>query len=314
MSGVIDAAVAVLERPSGEVLLAQRPAGKAWAGWWEFPGGKIEVGETVAQALTRELQEELGIEIVQAYSWLTRVHQYPEKTVRLHFFKVREWRGEPQSLEQQEWCWQNPHHLSVEPLLPANQAIIQALRLPAVMGISNLHELGEAVFLQRLQHAIQQGLTLLQIREPQLDKTALLNLIQRVQQVSHRAVQVVLNGDVEIALQAACGVHLNSQRLMQINERPNLAKNQLCGASCHNQIELQKAYQLELDYALLSPVQATLSHPKAQPLGWSKFSQLMQNTPIPVYALGGMQASDLPQAWHAGAHGIAMQRGVFGEK
>ena len=82
MTAIIHAAVAVLERPSGEVLLAQRPAGKAWSGWWEFPGGKIESGETAAQALARELQEELGMQVVQASPWLTRTHQYPEKTVR----------------------------------------------------------------------------------------------------------------------------------------------------------------------------------------------------------------------------------------
>ena len=127
MTAIIHAAVAVLERPSGEVLLAQRPAGKAWSGWWEFPGGKIESGETAAQALARELQEELGMQVVQASPWLTRTHQYPEKTVRLHFFKVREWLGEPQSLEQQAWSWQNPNQLTVDPLLPANQPIMQAL-------------------------------------------------------------------------------------------------------------------------------------------------------------------------------------------
>ncbi|MFM6979285.1 MAG: Nudix family hydrolase [Methylophilaceae bacterium] len=314
MTAIIHAAVAVLQRPSGEVLLAQRPAGKAWSGWWEFPGGKIESGETAAQALVRELQEELGMQVVQASPWLTRTHQYPEKTVRLHFFKVREWLGDPQSLEQQAWSWQNPNQLTVDPLLPANQPIMQALRLPSVMAISNVAELGESLFLQRLQTASSEGLRLLQLREPQLNKAQLLQLFRQVEAIKPNNARIVLNADAELAIQAGCGLHLNSQRLMQLQQRPIIAADQLCSASCHNADELQKAWDLQLDYALLSPVQATLSHPQAQPLGWSKFSQLIQDTPIPIYALGGMRKQDLHVAWQAGAHGIAMQRGLFGEK
>jgi mutator protein MutT len=81
----------VLERPDGAFLLAQRPAGKVYAGWWEFPGGKIEPGEPRAQALARELHEELGIDIGEPYPWITRVSRYAHGTVRLQFFRVHEW-------------------------------------------------------------------------------------------------------------------------------------------------------------------------------------------------------------------------------
>lgn len=320
MAQIIDAAVAVLQRPDGLVLLAQRPADKAWAGWWEFPGGKIEAGETAEQALCRELKEELGVQALQYYRWLTRVHDYPEKTVRLHFFKVMQWQGEPQSLENQLWAWQQPAQLSVSPLLPANAAIIQALQLPAYYAISNIAEMGQAAFLKALEKALQQGLQLLQVREKQLNLSQLSALLKQLQALCQGyPVKLVVNSGLAIApsqllplaSDMGCGVHLTSQHLMQAEYLPDAPRSQLCGASCHNAEQLAQAYRLGLDYALLSPVKATLSHTDASPLGWQQFSQLIQHTPIPIYALGGLQAQDISAAWQAGAHGIAMMRGAW---
>ena len=110
MTNVIYAAVAVLQRSDGFVLLAERPKGKPWAGWWEFPGGKIESGESPEQALQREIQEELGIEITAINPWIVRTFSYPEKTVKLHFFIVTQWQGEPQPVEGQALSWQHRRH------------------------------------------------------------------------------------------------------------------------------------------------------------------------------------------------------------
>src|SRR5207253_9676517 len=98
---VIEVAAAVIQRPDGRFLLAQRPPGKVYAGYWEFPGGKLEPGEPPAQALARELHEELGIGVACAYPWITRVFTYPHATVRLNFFRVTSWAGEPQPREDQ---------------------------------------------------------------------------------------------------------------------------------------------------------------------------------------------------------------------
>lgn len=136
----VNAAVGILQQPSGEVLLAERPVGKPWPGYWEFPGGKIEVGETPEVALIRELQEELGVVCQQLRSWLTRTHDYPAhfnaageltspaKRVTLHFFIITQWQGEPAALEQQKLCWQLPAEITVSPMLPANAPIIEALQ------------------------------------------------------------------------------------------------------------------------------------------------------------------------------------------
>lgn len=121
----IDVAVGVLMRANGDVLLAQRPAGKPYAGYWEFPGGKVEPGESILSALQREFVEELGIRILSAEPWCGVAHVYPHADVRLHFFISREWEGEPQSLEGQAFAWQGC--LDVEPLLPATIPLIQSL-------------------------------------------------------------------------------------------------------------------------------------------------------------------------------------------
>ena len=132
----IEVAAAVIERPDGSFLLAQRPAGKVYEGWWEFPGGKVEVGEPVADALARELHEELGIEVVGAYPWITRTFRYPHGNVRLHFYRVTDWRGEPHSREDQALAWQRMPGLTVDPILPANGPILASLALPVTMGIT----------------------------------------------------------------------------------------------------------------------------------------------------------------------------------
>lgn len=123
VSRPIDVAVGILMKPNGDVLLGQRPAGKPYAGYWEFPGGKVDPGETILDALKREFMEELGIEVLAADEWCGVEHVYEHAHVRLHFFISRAWRGEPQSLEGQAFAWQG--EVGVEPLLPATIPLLQ---------------------------------------------------------------------------------------------------------------------------------------------------------------------------------------------
>lgn len=306
----VDAAVAVLVRADGQVLLGQRPEGKPWAGWWEFPGGKIEEGESALHALQRELDEELGTQATEVYPWLMRSFDYPEKTVRLHFFMVRSWTEAPHGREGQQLSWQNPAALSVGPMLPANEPILAALMLPHVYAITNLAETCEERFLAQLEAALKQGLELIQIREKQLARDALYRFAEKVVKLAQPyGARVLLNGNVGLARElGAHGVHLTSTQLMALHAKP---ENLLCAASCHNKAELEQAQKLNLDFVVLGPVQATQSHPGAETMGWEKFAELAQNASLPVYALGGLQSQDLKRAWQAGAHGIAMQRGMW---
>jgi len=121
----VDVAVGILMRPNGDVLLGQRPTGKPYAGYWEFPGGKVEAGESILDALKREFVEELGVQLVSAEPWCGVEHVYPHAHVRLHFYVSRDWRGEPQSLEDQAFAWQG--EVNVEPLLPATIPLIEWL-------------------------------------------------------------------------------------------------------------------------------------------------------------------------------------------
>lgn len=301
----------MLRRADGMVLLAQRPAGKSYAGWWEFPGGKIEAGESPGVALQRELEEELGIRATVFNRWVTRVFSYPERTVKLHFFMVRDWQGEPYGKEGQQVSWQSPLAVDVTPLLTANVPVMTALGLPEIYAITNLAEMGEAAFFAALERALQQGLRLIQVREKQLEPAALLYFSERVVALARPyAARVVLNAEPALAEAAgADGVHLPAAALMALQQKP---EGLLCGASCHNADELEHAAGLGLDYALLGPVNPTLTHPGHAGIGWQAFSQLAMDKPMPIYALGGIKSGELATAWQHGAHGIAMLRDVWG--
>jgi 8-oxo-dGTP diphosphatase len=309
MNAVVEVVAAVLTRPNGEVLLASRPAGKVYAGYWEFPGGKVESGESLQHALARELKEELGIDGMHATRWITRLFTYPHATVRLSFFRVWDWHGDPHPHEGQRFAWDNPAAHSVEPLLPANFPILKALQLPPVYGISHAKALGRDVFLQRLDAALANGLRLIQVRDKDLPEAERLELALEIVRCAKRfGARVLVNGSLELAKAAgADGVHLDSGALMKCAARPDC---EWVGASCHNSTELAQAGDIA-DFAMLSPVLPTESHPGEPTLGWEAFSQLAAQSPIPVYALGGVTLADLDTARSHGAHGIAMLRGAW---
>lgn len=131
-------AVGILQRPDGQVLFAQRPPGKAYAGYWEFPGGKIELGESSHAALVRELKEELGVHVTRATAWLTQQHVYPHAFVELRFFRVTDWQGDVHPQEGQQVAWQIPGAYTVSPMLPAllaaDSKVLSGLLAPNAAG------------------------------------------------------------------------------------------------------------------------------------------------------------------------------------
>jgi 8-oxo-dGTP diphosphatase len=306
----VEVVAAVITRPDGSFLLGQRPAGKVYAGYWEFPGGKVEPGESAPAALSRELHEELGIVVERAYPWLTRDYDYAHAAVRLRFYRVVSWSGTLHGRENQRFEFQRTGAIGVEPMLPANGPILRALTLPAVYGISNCEEMGEPEFLRRLPRALEAGLALVQVREKHLPPHELVRLTAAVIAAARpRGARVLLNGDPAAAQRAgADGVHLTAASLMALDARPSLG---LVGASCPDQRELDRAARLPADFVVLGPVQPTPTHPGAATLGWKRFAELTRDYPLPVYALGGLRRTDLETAWAAGAHGISMMRGAW---
>lgn len=294
-----------------EFLLARRPPGKVYAGWWEFPGGKVEAGETFHDALLRELDEELGIRITAATPWLTREFVYPHATVRIRFFRVTAWDGEIHAHAHDAWAWQRcGGEADVSPILPANGPILKGLALPTCCALSNAEENGIEAELQRLRGAVAAGLRLLQIRDKRLPPAERERFARTVMAIARPAGTLVfVNDDAALAQRlGADGLHLSAATLARAATRPDFA---WVGASCHDAGELAQAAALGCDYALLGPVLPTPTHPDRPGLGWEAAERLIAASPLPVFALGGMsmERESIEEAWRRGAHGVALLRG-----
>ena len=307
---IVRVAAAVLLRPNGQVLLAQRPPGKPYEGYWEFPGGKLEPGESARDALDRELLEELGIVVRDASPWFAQEFVYPHAHVELNFFRVYAWEGELTGHDGQAFAWQMPGRYDVGPLLPANTRILAALELPPVYGISDAEDSDEAQFLARAERAFTRGLRLVQLRDKSWPLEQRMAFARRLVPLAHAHGALVLwNGTADEARAAGCdGVHWPAAVLREATERP---QGMLCAASCHDAGEIAHAGALALDFAVLGPVAHTPTHPEASPLGWDGFARVSSGARLPVYALGGLQEIDLRNAVRYGAHGVALRRGAW---
>ncbi|MCX7175950.1 MAG: Nudix family hydrolase [Proteobacteria bacterium] len=307
---IVEVAAAVIIRDDGAFLLGRRPPGGVYAGFWEFPGGKVEAGETPAQALSRELQEELGINVESAYPWIVREFIYEHAHVRLHFFRVRRWSGELRDLQHDALAWQSVGNVSVTPLLPANAPVLAALALPDFYAITHAAKVGIDAQLTALARALDQGLRLVQLRESELPGLRKAAFIHAAVDLCHRSeARVLINGDVALANDChADGVHLTAAHMMQLESRPDIP---LVAASCHNAQELAQAAHLGLDFVVVGPIKETASHPGRPGLGWNTLAAMIAEYPLPVYALGGLARTDMQEAWRAGAHGIAAIRAAW---
>ena len=310
MNPIVRVAAAVILRQDGRVLLAQRPVGKPYAGYWEFPGGKLEPGESPHHALVRELREELGLTVRRASPWLVQEFVYPHAHVELNFFRVLDWDGEPHGHDGQAFAWQVAGAFEVAPLLPANTAVLAALTLPLVYGISCASDLGEAAFLARANVAFGRGLRLAQVREKDWPLARVRAFAVAMRDLARGyGARVLLNGHESLARELALdGVHWTSAQLATSARRPD---DMVVGASCHTAGDLARSARLGCDFAVLGPVRDTPTHPGARTLGWEGFAREIAGTRIPVYALGGLEGEDLPGAIDRGAHGIAMRRGAW---
>ena len=310
MRKIVHVAAAVITRPDGSFLLGQRASDTFYPGYWEFPGGKVEPGETPRDALIRELDEELGMQVDTAYPWITREHVYEHAHVSLHFFEVSAWRGEIHDRVHSALSWQRADAMDIGPMLPANGPILKVLRLPRVFGITHAGEIGIDAQLARLDAALASDLRLVQIREPALPEADRERFARAVVERCHAAgALAVVNGDAVLAHRTgADGLHLTASSLTGTATRPDF---EWVGASCHTRSDLEKAASLELDYALLGAVKPTLSHPERSALGWPAFSEMISRLPMPVFALGGLSADDLSTAKASGAHGVAGIRAIW---
>lgn len=312
----IRVATGVILNQQGEVLLAQRPEGKPWAGWWEFPGGKIEQGESIHQALARELNEELGISIQTSVPWVEFIYEYPNTTVELYFRKVYQWEGEIRGLEQQAFAWTTPNSANVlGEILPASIDPLRWLSIPDQYAISHFQSPEKAEdYWNRFESLLQQGVKLFQFREPRWpDGTGSASLKvwfeKMLMRCHQQGAKLLLNSTHPKAWVAlADGVQFRSQDAVQLEKR-TLAKDKLMGVSCHHLADILYAQHLGTDFMVLGHVNPTPSHPDSQPLGWETFADFAKEASRPVFAIGGLSPASLAIARTHGAHGIAFIRG-----
>ncbi|VXC48583.1 Mutator mutT protein (7,8-dihydro-8-oxoguanine-triphosphatase) / Thiamin-phosphate pyrophosphorylase-like protein [Pseudomonas sp. 9AZ] len=310
----IHVAAAVIRGVDGQILLAKRPEDKHQGGLWEFPGGKVEAGETVQSALVRELDEELGIRPSAARPLIQVRHDYPDKQVLLDVWEVSAFTGEPHGAEGQPLAWVSPRQLGDYEFPAANRPIVAAARLPERYLITP-EGLSGPELLRGIQAALKSGIRLLQLRAPAMFDAQYRDIAVDALGLCAGKAQLMLKGPLEwLGDFPAAGWHLTAQQLRELSAggRPFPAQRWLA-ASCHSAQELELATQMGVDFITLSPVQATQTHPDAQPLGWTQVAELLQGFNQPAYLLGGVTPADVEQAWQVGAQGVAGIRAFWPE-
>jgi len=308
MAVEIHVAVGVIYGDDGRILIARRASSAHQGGLWEFPGGKVDAGETVQQALTRELQEELAIQVTRCEPLITIRHDYGDKVVFLDVHRVLAFTGEPCGNEGQPIEWVVPADLPQYEFPKANRAIISALLLPDRMLIT-----GDAASLEELvsrtERALEHGVRWVQLRLPEQRAIVLVDAAQALREICKRygAVLSINSSPALFSKTDSDALHLNRHQLMSLSSRP-VDQSVWLGASCHNREEVLKAKDIGVDYVLISPVLPTLSHPEQPTLGWTAFQQLAQLSGVPAFALGGMDENHIAVAKEHGGQGIAAIR------
>jgi 8-oxo-dGTP diphosphatase len=311
-------AVGVIRNNRNQVLLSRRLSNVHQAGLWEFPGGKLEPEETVGEALSRELEEELAVTVNSAHPLIKIYHDYEAYSVLLDVWQVGSWDSDLlgnngcYGRQGQKIEWVDISELYKRDFPEANKPIIKAVQLPEFYLICPEPEGNLEDYIKTFAACISAGVRLFQLRfsdDSQYGRNQIL-VTELLEMCRSSDSRLLMNSSPEVTIKfVAHGVHLNSRRLMQLNERP-LDNNFLVAASCHNSRELEHACKIDVDFAVLSPVNRTISHQAAKPLGWDKFKSLVETLLIPIYALGGMQAEDMEKSWSGGAQGISVLSGV----
>ncbi|HEY0722336.1 MAG TPA: Nudix family hydrolase [Gammaproteobacteria bacterium] len=311
-------AAAVVVDEAGRILIARRPDHLHQGGLWEFPGGKVEAGESVPAALARELQEEVGIRVHSARPLIRIPYSYPDRHVLLDVWRVEKFAGEAHGVEGQPVRWVEADALRRYTFPAANTAIVTAARLPSAYLITPEPDLsaGFSPFLEALRAMLSRGIRLIQLRAKCLPKATLLTLAHEVMVLCREpGCALLVNCDPAWAceLPEGCGLHLNSAALYRVQGRPIAAERWLA-ASCHCVADVAQAQQIGCDFVVVSPIKPTATHPDSLPLGWDGLRAITEQTMVPVYALGGMTRADLELSWAHGAQGIAAIRGIWDER
>lgn len=299
--------------PTEQVLICWRDAALHQGNRYEFPGGKVETHETPQQALHRELLEEINIEVQQVVRAQQLHFTYPEKIVCLHIFKVSSFLGQPQGQQKQAVRWVDKTHLDQYRFPDANRPILRMVMLPDQYVISRPPEPDQTLsqwIHWHAEHVPQQAW--LYVRNAQLDAQAYQQAIVQLHQLRPDLNLMAMSAHVE-SLQAVFsmlrGIHFSQHDLMAGRWEMALPESLYRIAACHDELSIKQANQAAVDAGLdaivLSPLQASASHPEQAGMGWLAWQQLCALSTVPVYALGGVKPSDLHKVQQLGGFGVA---------
>ncbi|MEO8002992.1 MAG: NUDIX domain-containing protein, partial [Arenimonas sp.] len=206
----------MLRDTRGRVLLARRTEGRDLAGAWEFPGGKVEPGETAVKALQRELFEELGIRIGHAEPLISVPQRYSSKSIVLDVYTVESFTGKPKGLEKQALAWSPLEKLSSYPMPSADKPVVAALTQPGLLAITPEFFGDKVGFLSCIAQLLDSGVRCIQLRCKSLTAKKLKELAIDIRTLCHAHDAILLiNQDIELAKALGCPVHLKSRQLMQ---------------------------------------------------------------------------------------------------
>jgi 8-oxo-dGTP diphosphatase len=295
----------VLRDIRGRILLTRRTEDRDLAGAWEFPGGKVEPGESPAKALCRELFEELGIEIDAIEPLICVPQRYEHKSIVLEVYTVLSYTGKPKGREKQALAWSPLEKLGSYPMPPADKPVVAALIKPSVLAVTPEFYGDKNSYLSRVEQQLLSGVRFIQLRCKSLTPKKLKELAIDICTLCHQHKGILfINEDIELAKMLDCPVHLKSSQLMQEDIAMMLSGYPFSSA-CHNVEELKKAESMAALFAVLGPVLKTNSHPDVEGIGWSGFAKMRNEVSLPIFALGGLGMKDIADARQHGAQGIA---------
>jgi 8-oxo-dGTP diphosphatase len=294
------------------VLISKRHSHKPQGGMWEFPGGKPLPDESEFKTLSREVEEETGLNVVNAHKIQVINYDYVDLKTTLNIWIVDTWTGKYASREGQIIKWCNVDDLRNYHFPEANKNILKILKLPILYLITPDFKNYNEKFFNTINRYLDNGLKLIQFRCPSLPIHDRIVVAERLRKIcnQYQCLMIYNGSQNEAESIGADGVHFTSKNLMNYHPQ-KAAENFYLAASCHNNLELSQAKKCDLDFCVIGPVQNTVSHENSIPLGWENTSNLSKGVPFPVYALGGIKHSDVIKALNSGCYGISMISGVW---
>ena len=295
-----------------KLFITQRQQGQHLENLWEFPGGKVEQQEARFFALCRELEEETGIQVRSALPFFCVMHEYADKNIFLDVWEVKTYQGHAHGREGQQSRWIKQSQLSDYSFPDADIPIIKALSLPGELLITpDLTASHQDHFIEHFRDLMRRHpYRLVQFRSHHLDDALYADIAHQLKQICDPyGAEVIISRPQLKSLKSRLFEpfrrrHLNAYILQSLMENP-FDDSVLLSASCHDRAELNKAERLNCQYALLSTIRQTLSHPGRKPKGWYQFNRLARQANLPVYALGGVARKDLCIARYQGGIGVA---------